>query len=1767
VRRVSADLDPTRLSLARERLERLFAFLREFDRLRHPVVRDVAQVDFRLWLDELPEHESVERGWLDDEAEFVLRVARPTLTDCPEPPRVLADWIEHGWQDPATDVLPQQEIRHAAPVFGDPDRVEQFEDDPERVSAFRAWSTRREEWAETERPARHAMAAFERIYRLHGLLERERERFELYAGDAILDCNTRSGRVHHPIVLQVMQLEFEAALPRFTISFGDRPPELYTALLRSIEEIDGRALGRATDEFAEGDYGPFSASEIDGFLQGMAARLHTRGAYVANEAVPGQADAPAIGRRPLLFLRQRTQGFAVALEAIAQDLPEREDLPNSLLSIVGIEPATSSDSPDDPIADAGQLASEDPDILFTKPANEEQAHIARRLERHRAVMVQGPPGTGKTHTIANLIGHLLAQGKRVLVTSQTAKALERVREVIVPDLQPLAVSVAGGDAVGRAQLEQSVQAITNRLSGDNANQLRGEAARLQQRRQGLIDELKQARRALHGALAAEYTDIVIGGSGVRPSDAAREVARGRGSHDWIPGPVSATDLALTIQEVIDLYRTNTSVTAEHERELSEPLPPLDDLLPPQRLQALIDEERQLEASDREMGRPAWRQEPVTESADAMEQLAVLAEAAAGQIRDLGDWELAVLDGGLQGGGFREVWEEILARIREAQELAERAAPQLARRGPRLPDSLALDEVARILLEIHAHLGGGGSLSRWVMITHRDWNKTLDMCSVEVGSTRDVEAVAALLALADLETARERLRGFWRRIAHPAGLPPDSSLGPAPERAAAQFAPRIRQLLDWHGDTWRPLIRRAGTLGLEVQTLFALSAPRLEQHGDLQRLVDVAGIHMPATLAALSRRMRLGAVQDEITGLDERLGRFDRGRRSGDAVPAMREAIRLRSANSYERQYQHLVDLHSRTRDARTRNELLTRLERTAPGWASAIRLRRDVHGRAEPPGDVATAWRWCVLSDEIERRTAIDPSALMAQIEQLDDDLRRVTAELVNRLAWASQLERTSLEQRQNLIGWMQAMSRVGRGTGKRAPRLLAAARDYMAQSRSAVPVWIMPLSRVVETFDFRTTRFDVVIIDEASQSDVLAMVALYLADQVVIVGDHEQVSPEAVGQRVEQFERLIDQFLRDIPNRELYDGRASIYDFGLSSFGGLVQLREHFRCVPEIIEFSNQLSYRGSILPLRDASDVRRRPHVIAERVAGHRDGMVNQAEADIIVSTILAACEFEEYQDATFGVISMLEDRQGRLIDSMLRQRMSPAEFERRRVLVGSPPQFQGDERQVVFLSLVDSPTGGPLPMRQDDRFKKRYNVAASRAQDQMWVVHSLDAERDLQPMDLRERLIRHAMSPTGVAQQIAQSAAKADSPFEEAVAADLIRAGYRIRAQHQVGAFRIDLVAQGENGRVAIECDGDRFHTREELARDLSRQALLERLGWRFVRIRGSEYFRDADRTMALVRERLEALGIRPDTTVTGDEPPTSDLLDRVRARAAEIRLAWEATDEDFDDLNPTEEGIDAEPATEPAGIDGDATGSLSPPDSGAPAVDKSIRVAAKTTYRSPAEQAGVRFPASSLPAGEPLTGSAPSLPRSSLAEATPSDPFLQPYRQWIPPTQMGSDPVVASGEELIHTLVEVVGVEGPIVGWRAYRLINRAAGRQRLGKQSVRALNRAAAAALRRGLIAGTNPFGQPGQAHLVLRLPDSPLIALRARGARELDEMPPDEIALHARRLRARVPDASSEELKRMLLEAYGWQRLTTNVSAFLGRCIALTPPELPAVGA
>ena len=95
-----------------------------------------------------------------------------------------------------------------------------------------------------------------------------------------------------------------------------------------------------------------------------------------------------------------------------------------------------------------------------KPSNEEQRLIVDKIRAANGVLVQGPPGTGKSHTIANLICHLLATGQQILITAKTPRALEVLEGTCPKRITMLYVSTSLAVVLEeRRSLESSVSAI------------------------------------------------------------------------------------------------------------------------------------------------------------------------------------------------------------------------------------------------------------------------------------------------------------------------------------------------------------------------------------------------------------------------------------------------------------------------------------------------------------------------------------------------------------------------------------------------------------------------------------------------------------------------------------------------------------------------------------------------------------------------------------------------------------------------------------------------------------------------------------------------------------------------------------------------------------------------------------------------------------------------------------------------------------------------------------------------------------------------------------------------------------------------------------------------------------------------------------------------------------------------------------------------------------------------------------------------------------
>src|SRR5712675_2198658 len=187
-------MDAAKLRIAREKLTRVFRYLEALNQHRNPAKRQLREQPWSLWLRDLPEHPSIQRGGAkslkakngngeDSEpggSNYVMRVQRPRLTRAPEPPEEIAAWLEDGWDDPSNAFAVEETLEESK--NGAEPRIVMFADDPTRTASLERWKLVRDEWVKTEKPARAAMKIFESLYALYGRIDREAERVELVLG-------------------------------------------------------------------------------------------------------------------------------------------------------------------------------------------------------------------------------------------------------------------------------------------------------------------------------------------------------------------------------------------------------------------------------------------------------------------------------------------------------------------------------------------------------------------------------------------------------------------------------------------------------------------------------------------------------------------------------------------------------------------------------------------------------------------------------------------------------------------------------------------------------------------------------------------------------------------------------------------------------------------------------------------------------------------------------------------------------------------------------------------------------------------------------------------------------------------------------------------------------------------------------------------------------------------------------------------------------------------------------------------------------------------------------------------------------------------------------------------------------------------------------------------------------------------------------------------------------------------------------------------------
>lgn len=1486
-----------------EKIILLYKFISEFCKIKSKVVTNDRNYLWKLQISDIPDDcdnisvlysdqniSGEENENLSDEANYLLKVHKPEDQKCPTPPESLKKWLQDTWNNYKSEDIIKEKIEHINNKTNERE-IELFASDVDRKKQLNQWLEKRNVWVKNQK----TIEFFRKLYDKHIDLQRESETIEIIVANGYIKDNNNSD-IYHPIITKRVSMSFDATENTIYINDTDSKTELYSELFQEMNGVNQEALSKLNSDLMKHDYHPMDRNDTKEFLKILTHEISPNSKFVENEKENVENNSRILVYfKPCIIIRKRLDGTVKTIEQIIKNIEETGFVPEHLLDIVngGLldKPEEKEESIEELLAKAG---GESIDILLTKEANKEQLEIAKRIEMYNAVLVQGPPGTGKTHTIANLIGHFLAKGKSVLVTSYTKKALTVLKEKLPDSMQSLCVSVLDES---NEDMEKSIEGITEYMSKSTSFGLKDQTDKLKKERLKIIDDLSKTRKKMYNALNAEYKSIILNGDEISPSEAAQYVLKNKGKLDYINGNIKLYEpLPLSVDELNYLYSTNSKITDVEEKELNYNLPNPADLIKPEDFKKIIDDNNRLSNLIKEIAsNKGWKLNTENDLFfDTNFGKFYINDLEENSIRSLSEyidnykqcekWAINICCDGKKGEGYKKRWKNLIEKIQKTTEINENILDNYF--GEAITEDFAiLIENKDLILKLKSMLEKNGKINKFKLLLNKKWK----IASLNVVNKHPLETVKDcefVLNSIKLQISRNELALIWDELMAENGTPKFTDLDlKEPEIVAKKYIDSINKYLSWYPDDYNKLIELLENANIPGQIV--LEIDKLDNDiNQISKIFDSIQNVLPSIveicLSQIEINNNIKVIQKVVDSLEDNL------LINSSLCINMKNYLINNSYEEYLEEYRKLNDIYSKYESLNKRKELLTKIEKVAPTWANDIKNRNGIHGEDKCPADIKEAWKYKQYESILNEIQKESIDTLQRKSQRLSHDYRKVTEEYASKCAWYELLSRTEcdIDMKQALKGWELTIKKIGKGTGKNTAKYKAKARDLMAKCQNAVPCWIMPINKAIESLKPGVNEFDIIIIDEASQSDISSLAIAYLGKKMIVVGDDKQVSPMSIGAEIDRLNNLEQTYIKGkIPNSHLYSSKTSLYDIAATTFQPLM-LKEHFRCVPDIIGFSNMLSYDYKIKPLRDSSSSNLLPAVVPYKVEGERlSDKTNKIEAETIVSQIKACLNLEEYAGKTFGVISLLGYEQVRLIQSLIFDYIEPKDIEERKILVGNASNFQGDERDVIFLSMVDSDNEDGSPLRivgngSEDSTKKRYNVAASRAKDQLWVIYSLDAAK-LRTGDMRKKLIDYAKSPNAFAIREEEIKEKADSIFEVEVAKRLISEGYHIDQQYPVGAYRLDIVAIYENRKVTIECDGDRYHSGEEkIFEDMQRQAILERIGWKFIRIRGSQFFRNPDETMQNVIAQLNDLKIYPEDENKNEEPRTSELLEKVK-----------------------------------------------------------------------------------------------------------------------------------------------------------------------------------------------------------------------------------------------------------------------------------------------
>lgn len=1453
---------------------RLFEFLREVQRLRVKTVLTISAYvqdgGSAIDLDNLPSGFGVDPTGLEsiDGSTPPLVVPRLATVAAPVPPEALKPWLEGTWSK-HTEPPPR-----LAQVLTFPDghdsedgslryREESLGEHPDITETYEGWLREWNTWAQQEQSTKPTRDLYQKLYTARETITAASQDWELILAVGRL----RWDESDRHVLVQPVHIELDETSGALKV-LRDDAFILEQDMLNTEQLPSADAAAALADDLGMG-------YEVDLITARLSSYTHQLNPDATFGSAPSSTGTPWIMLSPSIILRRRSRlGMVQVLDQIAEFLNDTDEVPEGLLPLVDPDFIARGSANMQP-SEEGAVHWHEDEYFLPLPVNREQFEVIKRVDHQPLTLVQGPPGTGKTHTTAALISHLLAQGKRVLVTAQTEQALHEVREKLPVEVQDLAVAVLGTGQAEKALLTRSVSVLAER-----ANQYSEEEAnyKLKQLRAELDESHKRRAKSRNRLVEMREADVAnnrVGHYSGTRAQIAQQVNDDRDRYGWVfdlLGDEIAETSPVTGQEwseLLDLLR-DTAIAARDE-SLSYRLPKITDLL------GAADFSRSVEALGG-VEAEISRYSTVAQKSDLQPLRTV-------DLSEMGDLEeeLRELRAAMVGwDGKTEPWiKDCISDI-----LNERTLTWTARQTQISKTLRTAEDLVQTMGDEHAivvddSLPGFGRIMAQASLDHiasgsKIKTDTLGNPKLGIFAPQVVRASAQLFVMTRVD-GRPPVSGsaLNRLIARIDASQALDALDVAWPSTVVPLEDTISERLAWHASE------------LDVLDKLLIFAERIDQTSNQLGTVGVSEFDWTTTqdlddLLSFTHLLKLEHQRENLIepmrDLEAKIISADSVTQPSPTARTLASAVRSCDTTAYAACLDDISILTALSSRRNQRDELLARASSVAPKLTSALERTVAEESWSANLQSIELAWAWRYSLAWISRTRPENINQMQMAIRAEEDKVHEIVAKIAAERAWAKSVGRLKRSQISDLVQYTQLVRKLGKGTGKYAAKWKHDIRKTLERCTDAVPVWIVPLHRVSTQFKIQPELFDVVIIDEASQAGLDATFLQFLGRKIVVVGDDKQVSPTVIINHA-NVHKLADHYLHDSPYAATWsDPERSLFDEARVKYPDLITLVEHRRCVPDIIGFSNEIAYEPDgirLMPVRETGSSALEPVVSVFVEDGYAEGSGsgrrNPPEARAIVDTIKEAISDPRYDGLTMGVISLLGDLQARLIETMLLDEVGPLEISKRDIRCGVAPAFQGAERDVIFLSMVSATDDENRFAAQTKETQiQRYNVAVSRAKDQLWIFYSEPLANLTNPDDLRRRLLEYAQRVTdrrgsgvpGATQELAPEdvlVAPFDSLFEQRVHNRIFERGYVVVPQYPSLGYKIDLVVVGANGKFAIECDGDYWHGPDNYLADLARERELERCGWRFFRIIESDFVVDKFGSLEPLWPLLDTLSV--------------------------------------------------------------------------------------------------------------------------------------------------------------------------------------------------------------------------------------------------------------------------------------------------------------------